>query len=217
MLQMSFFRSRRFSAANFAITLTFFALFGSVFLMTQHLQFVLGFTPLEAGIRIIPVATMIFAAPLSAKLTEKLGTKIVVFAGLVVVAAAFLQFSTLDTTDYQVVAIGLGMLGFGMGLVMAPATESIMGSVPLAKAGVGSAMNDTTREVGGALGVAVLGSVFSSAVPDRDRGGGPSVARQPGGRGQRLGRRGNRRLQARSAGPPGTRWRRRRRSLSSTA
>ncbi len=163
MLQMSFFRNRRFSVANFSITLTFFALFGSVFMMTQHLQFVLGFTPLEAGTRVMPVATMIISAPLSAKLAEKFGTKLIVALGLFTVAGAFLLFSTLEVTGYTRIGIGLAVLGFGMGLVMAPATESIMASVPLAKAGVGSAMNDTTREVGGALGVAVLGSVFSSA------------------------------------------------------
>lgn len=163
MLQMSFFRNRRFSVANFSITLTFFALFGSVFMLTQHLQFVLGFTPLEAGTRVMPVATMIIGAPLSAKLTEKFGTKSIVALGLFTVAGAFLIFSTLEVTGYTRIGVGLAVLGFGMGLVMAPATESIMASVPLAKAGVGSAMNDTTREVGGALGVAVLGSVFSSA------------------------------------------------------
>jgi hypothetical protein len=132
-------------------------------MLTQHLQFVLGFTPLEAGTRVMPVATMIISAPLSAKLAEKFGTKLIVALGLFTVAGAFLLFSTLEVTGYTRIGIGLAVLGFGMGLVMAPATESIMASVPLAKAGVGSAMNDTTREVGGALGVAVLGSVFSSA------------------------------------------------------
>ena len=163
MLQMSFFRNRRFSIANLSITFTFFALFGSVFMLTQHLQFVLGFSPLEAGTRVMPVATMIISAPLSAKLAEKFGAKLIVFLGLVTVAASFLLFSTLEVTGYATIGWGLAVLGFGMGLVMAPATESIMASVPLAKAGVGSAMNDTTREVGGALGVAVLGSIFSSA------------------------------------------------------
>jgi DHA2 family multidrug resistance protein-like MFS transporter len=178
MLQMSFFRNRRFSVANFSITLTFFALFGSVFMLTQHLQFVLGFTPLEAGTRVMPVATMIIGAPLSAKLAEKFGTKLVVALGLMTVAGAFLLFSTLEVTGYTRIGIGLAVLGFGMGLVMAPATESIMASVPLAKAGVGSAMNDTTREVGGALGVAVLGSVFSSAYATEI---GPALSGLPAG------------------------------------
>jgi EmrB/QacA subfamily drug resistance transporter len=161
MLRMEFFRNPRFSAASGAITLVFFALFGSVFLLTQHLQFVLGYTPLQAGFRVLPVAALIVAAPLSARLVESIGTKIVVFAGLLATGLGLL--STIDVTSgYGLVAASLAVLGTGMGMTMAPATESIMGSLPLAKAGVGSAMNDTTRMVGGSLGVAVLGSILAS-------------------------------------------------------
>jgi hypothetical protein len=142
----------------------FFALFGSIFLLTQHLQFVLGYSPLEAGFRILPVATLIVAAPLSARLVEGIGTKVVVATGLVTVTVGLWLLSTVDVASgYGLVAASLAILGGGMGLTMAPATESIMGSLPLAKAGVGSAMNDTTRMVGGALGVAVLGSVLASS------------------------------------------------------
>jgi EmrB/QacA subfamily drug resistance transporter len=164
MLRMEFFRNPRFSAASAAIMMVFFALFGSVFLLTQHLQFVLGYTPLEAGVRILPVAALVVAAPLSARLVEAIGTKIVVAAGLLIVATALTLLSTVDTgSGYGVVAASIAVLGTGMGFTMAPATESIMGSLPLAKAGVGSAMNDTTRQVGGALGVAVLGSILASS------------------------------------------------------
>jgi EmrB/QacA subfamily drug resistance transporter len=163
MLQMSFFKNPRFSAASASITLVFFALFGTVFLIAQYLQFVLGFTPLEAGIRVMPVATLIIAAPLSARLTEKVGTKVVVTTGLVIVSTALTILAMVEPDGgYGRVALALSVMGFGMGMTMAPATESIMGSLPLAKAGVGSAMNDTTRQVGGALGVAVLGSVLAS-------------------------------------------------------
>jgi Na+/melibiose symporter-like transporter len=164
MLQLEFFKNPRFSAASGAITLVFFAMFGTVFLLTQYLQFVLGFTPLEAGIRVLPIATMIVAAPLSARLVEKIGTKIVVASGLTVVAIAmaWLAMISIDS-GYGHVAVTLALLGIGMGMAMAPATESIMGSLPLAKAGVGSAMNDTTRQVGGALGVAILGSILASS------------------------------------------------------
>ncbi|MEX2623292.1 MAG: MFS transporter [Acidimicrobiia bacterium] len=163
MLQMTFFKNPRFSAASASITLVFFALFGTVFLIAQYLQFVLGFTPLEAGIRVMPVATLIIAAPLSAHLTEKIGTKVVVTTGLVIVATALTILAMVEPDEgYGRVALALSVMGFGMGMTMAPATESIMGSLPLAKAGVGSAMNDTTRQVGGALGVAVLGSVLAS-------------------------------------------------------
>jgi EmrB/QacA subfamily drug resistance transporter len=164
MLRIDFFRNPRFSAASAAITMVFFALFGSVFLLTQHLQFVLGYTPLEAGFRILPVATLIVAAPLAARLVEGVGTKVVVAAGLLTVATALTLLSTVEVSSgYGVVAATIAILGTGMGLTMAPATESIMGSLPLAKAGVGSAMNDTTRQIGGALGVAVLGSILASS------------------------------------------------------
>lgn len=181
MLRMEFFRNPRFSAASAAIMMLFFVLFGSVFLMTQHLQFVLGYSPLEAGVRILPVATLVVAAPLSVRLVELIGTKIVVAAGLLIVAAALTLLSTVDVeSGYGVVAGSIAVLGAGMGFTMAPATESIMGSLPLAKAGVGSAMNDTTRQVGGALGVAVLGSVlassYGSAIDPILRGAPPQIA-----------------------------------------
>jgi Na+/melibiose symporter-like transporter len=163
MLRLEFFENPRFSAASVAITLVFFAMFGTVFLLTQYLQFVLGYTPLEAGFRVMPVATMIVAAPLSARLTERFGTKRVVAAGLVVVATAMSILALIDVeSGYPHVALALVFLGAGMGTAMAPATDSIMGSLPLAKSGVGSAMNDTTRQVGGALGVAILGSILAS-------------------------------------------------------
>ena len=163
MLKLSFFEDPRFSAAAAAITLVFFAMFGTVFMLTQYLQFVLGFSPLEAGVRVMPVATMVIAAPLSARFTERFGTKRVVAAGLVIVAGAMAVLATIDTASgYGQVALALSLLGVGMGTAMAPATDSVMGSVPLAKAGVGSAMNDTTRQIGGALGVAILGSILAS-------------------------------------------------------
>jgi EmrB/QacA subfamily drug resistance transporter len=181
MLRMEFFRNPRFSAASGAIAMAFFALFGSVFLLTQHLQFVLGYTPLQAGVRILPIAALIVAAPLAARLTERIGTKLVVAAGLLTVAGALWLLSTVQLGDgYGLVAGALALLGAGMGLTMAPATESIMGSLPLAKAGVGSAMNDTTRQVGGALGVAVLGSIlaasYAAAIQPELRGAPPSIA-----------------------------------------
>jgi Major Facilitator Superfamily len=185
MLRIEFFRNPRFSAASAAITMVFFALFGSVFLLTQHLQFVLGFSPLEAGYRILPVATLIVFAPLSARLAESIGSKIVVAAGLLTVGTGLWLLSTVDIADgYGLVAASIAVIGAGMGLTMAPATESIMGSLPLAKAGVGSAMNDTTRMVGGALGVAVLGSVlassYGSAIDPALRGAPPPVAEAAG-------------------------------------
>jgi EmrB/QacA subfamily drug resistance transporter len=169
MLDINFFRNPRFSAASASLMLTFFAMFGSLFLLTQFLQSVLGYTALQAGVRLIPMAaTQMVVAPLSAKIVERVGSKIVVAAGLLIGAGGLLIASrlTADAT-YPDVLAALIVLAVGLALVMPPATESIMGSLPRAKAGVGSAMNDTTRQVGGALGVAVLGSVMLSTYRPR--------------------------------------------------
>jgi len=165
MLDVRFFQNRRFTAANAAITLTFFAMFGVSFLATQYLQSVLGFSPLEAGIRMLPMPlTMLVVAPLSPRIVEKVGTKLVVGTGLTLAAIGTALLSLLPVENgYPVVVGAMMIMAAGMGLVMAPATESIMGSLPPAKAGVGSAMNDTTRQMGGALGVAIIGSVLASS------------------------------------------------------
>jgi len=164
MLDLRFFKNPRFSAASGSITLVFFAMFGSMFLLTQYLQFVLAYSPLETGVRMLPfAATMMVAAPMSAKITEKTGTKVIVAGGLGLVTLGLLSMTGLQVdTSYGGVVIRLMLIALGMAFVMAPATESVMGSLPLAKAGVGSAVNDTTRQVGGALGVAIIGSVLSS-------------------------------------------------------
>ncbi len=169
MLDMNFFRNPRFSAASGAIMLTFFAMFGSLFLLTQFLQSILGYTPLEAGIRLLPMAgVMMVISPLSAKFVERIGSKIVVATGLSVAGVGLVIASRLTAgASYPEVLAALVVLAVGMALVMPPATESIMGSLPPARAGVGSAVNDTTRQVGGALGVAVLGSVMSSTYGPR--------------------------------------------------
>ncbi|MFN8036973.1 MAG: MFS transporter [Acidimicrobiia bacterium] len=164
MLDISFFRNPRFTAASSAIMLVFFALFGSMFLITQYFQLVIGYTPLETGVRMLPyAAVMMVIAPLSPHVVARVGTKITVAIGLFTVAAGLALMMQLDAaSSYVSILWRMMFLSFGMGLTMAPATDSIMGSLPLAKAGVGSAVNDTTRMVGGALGVAVIGSALSS-------------------------------------------------------
>jgi EmrB/QacA subfamily drug resistance transporter len=165
MLDVRFFKNPRFSAASSGIALLFFALFGSIFLLTQYLQFTLDYSPLAAGIRLLPFAlTMMIVAPLSAKVVESVGTKITVAVGLSTVTVALVTFTGLQVNSSYATDVvwRFVLLGVGMALTMAPATESVMGSLPLAKAGVGSAVNDTTRQVGGALGVAIIGSVLSS-------------------------------------------------------
>ena len=164
MLDMRFFKNRRFTAANIAVTLVSFAMYGQAFIGIQYLQLVLGYSPLQAGFRGMPMAiTMLIVAPLAPRVVERVGTKLVVGCGLLTVAAALFTISTVPVTDgYPRMFVGMVLMGIGMGLAMAPATESIMGSLPPSKAGVGSAMNDTTRQMGGALGVAIIGSVFAS-------------------------------------------------------
>ncbi|MET0627958.1 MAG: MFS transporter [Acidimicrobiia bacterium] len=165
MLDVNFFKNPRFSAASLSIMFVFFSMFGTLFLLTQYLQFVLGYSPFETGIRFLPLAlVMLIGAPLSAPLANRFGTKIIVTIGMTAAGASLLSFATLtaDSSYWPDVVWRLMLMATGMSLVMAPATESIMGSLPLAKAGVGSAVNDTTRQVGGALGVAIIGSVLSS-------------------------------------------------------
>ena len=164
MLDIRLFRNPRFSGASAAITLVFFSMFGSIFFLTQYLQGVLEFSALEAGLRVTPVAVgLIIGGPISAKLAARIGTKLVVAGGLVLVAAGLTIVTQFQVdSSYGIVAAHLLVLGFGMGMAMAPATESVMGSLPLDKASVGSAVNDTTRTTGGALGVAILGSLLAS-------------------------------------------------------
>ena len=163
MLDLSVFRNARFSAASGTITIVFFGLMGSLFLMTQYWQLVHGYSPLDAGVRLLPAAVvMMLAAPQSARLVERFGTKRVVLAGLGLIATGMLLTSFIETdTPYWNVMGRFLVMYLGMSLTMAPATESVMGALPRDKAGVGSAINDTTRQVGGALGVAIIGSVVS--------------------------------------------------------
>jgi EmrB/QacA subfamily drug resistance transporter len=165
MLNVRFFENPRFTAANISITLVFFAMFGSLFFLTQYMQFILGYTPLQAGLRTAPIAlVMIVVSPVTGALVHRLGNKALVCIGMTVAAAGLLLMSRMTASSgYVHVLESMIVLASGMSLAMTPATESVMGSLPREKAGVGSAMNDTTRQVGGALGVAVLGSVFTSA------------------------------------------------------
>jgi EmrB/QacA subfamily drug resistance transporter len=164
MLDLNYFRDPRFSAAGAAITLVFFAMFGTFFLLTQYLQIVLGYSALGAGVRTLPAAlTMGFAAPTGARLVERFGARRVVSGGLATVAVGLTILSAMGTeANYPLLVVALVVMALGMGFTMAPSTASIMSSIPMNKAGVGSAVNDTTRELGGALGVAVLGSIVVS-------------------------------------------------------
>jgi EmrB/QacA subfamily drug resistance transporter len=171
MLDVNLFRNLRFTAASASVTIAFFALFGFIFMITQYFQFFKGYGPLSAGVHLLPVATSVaVASVLGTKLAVRFGTKIVVAGGLVAVAGFYAWVSTSTaTTSYDTIALQMVIFGTGMGFTSAPATEAIMGVVPRAKAGVGSAVNDATRLLGGTLGVAVIGSVYASLYSSRLR------------------------------------------------
>ena len=169
MIDLGLFRNHRFSAASGSVTVTFFSLAGFIFLITQYFQFLKGYGPLAAGVRVLPVATSVaIASVVGTKLAVRFGTKSVVAAGLILMTTFFAWVSTATvTTTYLTIAITMLICGTGMGLTSAPATEAIMGVVPTVKAGVGSAVNDATRLLGSTLGVAVLGSVYASVYASR--------------------------------------------------
>lgn len=169
MLNLDFFKNPRFSAGAGAISIGFFALFGMVFGLTQYLQFVQGFTPLEAGLRMLPVAVgMAMGAGLSHRIVSRVGSKRVVATGLVCVGGIMATIALWQPdTSYVVIGVTFFCLALSMGNVMAPSTDAVMGAVPEANAGIASAMNDVTRQVSGAFGVAVIGSVINTAYSGR--------------------------------------------------
>jgi EmrB/QacA subfamily drug resistance transporter len=164
MLDLRYFRDRRFTVASGGMTLIFFAMFGTFFLTSQYLQLVLGYSALESGIFQLPMAfVMMGLSPQVPRIVNHFGVARVVPAGLGTVGVGLLLFSTMGVDSSIWLMYGPIMcLAVGMALTMTPLTTLIMSAVPVGKAGVGSAMNDTTRELGGALGVAVLGSLVTS-------------------------------------------------------
>lgn len=164
MLKLDFFKNARFSAGAAAIMLAFFALFGTIFIATQYMQFVHGYSAFQAGLRISPFALgMMAGAANSHRLVRKFGTNKVCAGGLALMGVMLASYSLWEIdTAYWIIGSSLVIMSFGIANTMAPATDAVMGAVPLAKAGVGSAMNDTTRMVGGAMGVAVIGSILNT-------------------------------------------------------
>lgn len=166
LLDPRLFVHRAFAAGTLSITLQFFAFFGFIFLVLQYLQLVLGDRPLVAALSLIPMALgmMPCARLLAPKLAAQIGTARTCALGLLVAAAAFGWLATLDaSSSYWALLGGIVPLGAGMGLAMTPATAAVTDALPDDKQGVGSAMNDLARELGGALGIAVLGSILQSA------------------------------------------------------
>jgi hypothetical protein len=169
MLDVGLFRNLRFTAASGSVTVAFFALSGFSFLITQYFQFFKGYSPLSTGVHLLPVAISVgVMSVLGTQLAVRFGTKQVVSVGLFIFAVFFAWVSTATRgTSYLELAGQMVLGGSSVGLVSAPATEAIMGVVPTAKAGIGSAVNDATRLLGSTLGVAVIGSVYVSLYNNR--------------------------------------------------
>lgn len=164
MLDMSLFKHAAFSVSAVSVMLAFFALMGAFFSMSQLFQLILGYTPIESAVKMLPIMlTMILFSPIVPNIVKKIGARWTVTAGLLLISISFLIMSrwTVDATYFDIIWPQVIMMA-GMSLTMTPATSVMMAAVPRNRAGMGSAMNDTTRELGGALGIAVLGSVLSS-------------------------------------------------------
>ena len=170
MLKLGLLADRRFSMAAAAEGLGTFGLLGGLFLQTQVLQFDLGYSALQAGLRILPVAALlVVSAPLSPALARLVGVKLTVAAALVAIATGLCWNSAVSsaTASYMDFVPGMLLVGLGAGLLLPTATNSVVGSVPQGDSGVGSASNAVALQVGGALGVAVIGSVLSTRYQDR--------------------------------------------------
>ncbi|MEU1273091.1 MFS transporter [Streptomyces sp. NPDC005799] len=175
MLNLHFFAERRFSFATSSVALAMFGLFGALFVLTQYLQFGLGYSALATGVRILPVAGLLaVVAPLSPVLVRAAGTKVVVGTGLLVVAGGLWQLSLAGVSStYGDVLTGMLLLGLGAGLVVPASLDSLMGTLPPGDTGVGSASNGVSVQLGGAIGVAVIGSLLTTRYQDRI---GPPIA-----------------------------------------
>jgi EmrB/QacA subfamily drug resistance transporter len=163
MLDLNFFRNPRFSAASMTITINYFVMFGSTFLIVQYFQFILGYSPLKAGVMTAPVAVgLMVTSPQCHKFVARWGTTKVVIVGLLICSGVMVAYGIESIISSDIGGIVVrSIFGVGLALTATPATESIMGALPRDRAGVGSAVNDTTRQIGGALGVAVIGSLFA--------------------------------------------------------
>jgi EmrB/QacA subfamily drug resistance transporter len=166
MLDVRLFRNPRFTAASGSIALAFFGLFGFIFMITQYFQAVRGYDPLRAGMATLPFAVITAAcSPLAIMLMKRFGTKLIVASGLALMSGGFVVAAvTPENAGYwhQLIA-AMALMAAGLALTTSPATDAIMGALPPEKTGAGSAVNDTTRELGGTLGVAIVGSVLNSA------------------------------------------------------
>jgi EmrB/QacA subfamily drug resistance transporter len=175
MLPVDLFRNRVFSGSAFALTCQAFALFGSLFVLTQYFQDARHEGPLAAGLRMLAICTLIISSPLAPRVVESIGAKLTIIIGLLIIAAGAFTLSTAAVDNETLVLISLGVMGFGIGLSIPPSVDGILGSAPEQHAGTASAVNDTALQLGGAIGVAVLGSVMTASY----RGALPSLSNLP--------------------------------------
>jgi EmrB/QacA subfamily drug resistance transporter len=171
LLDVRVFRIPRFTGGALSISVAFFALFGFIFLITQYFQFVKGYSTLSAGLHTLPFAVVAaVATPLAAVLALKIGTRVVVATGLMLMASGLVvsAFNSEATTSFWgPIIVAMVLLALGLSAITAPTTEAVMGSVPDEQRGAAAGVNNTTRELGGALGVAVFGSIFASSYAPR--------------------------------------------------
>ncbi|MFI6483662.1 MFS transporter [Nonomuraea sp. NPDC050663] len=180
MVPMGLFRDRDFSGASLSVVLLSIANGGLLLVLTQYLQFVHGYSPMQAGLAFLPVAvTSLLFNAIGGILAGKVGNRVMVAGGMAIMAAGIAVLGTVDATDgFWLIAIALGLAGMGSGLAIPTAINALMGAVPAEHAGVGSAVNDTIQQAGAALGVAILGSVMADAYTGNMPAGAPEAARR---------------------------------------
>ncbi|MFE0458999.1 MFS transporter [Kitasatospora sp. NPDC058965] len=180
MVPLLLFKHRDFTGGSLSLTLVQIGNGGLLLVLTQYLQFVLGYSPVKAGLAFVPLAvTALIGNGVGAKLAAKLGNRALVLTGMVVMAASFALLSTVSAdTGFAVPATALGLLGLGAGLAMPAAVGALMGTIPPEQAGVGSALNDTIGQASTALGIAILGSLLAGDFARRMPGDAPAAARQ---------------------------------------
>lgn len=180
MVPLVLFKHRNFSGGSLSLTLVQVGNGGLLLVLTQYLQFVLGYSPIKAGLAFVPLAVAALVGNFAGvQLAAKIGNRLLVLAGMLVMACSFALLTTVSAdTDFAVPAIALGLLGLGAGLAMPAAVSALMGTIPAEKAGVGSALNDTIQQAGTALGIAILGSLLSSGYAREMPADAPELAKR---------------------------------------
>lgn len=179
MVPLALFKHRNFSGGSLSLTLVQIGNGGLLLVLTQYLQFVLGYSPVKAGMAFLPLAVTALAGNVAgAGLAARIGNRVLVLVGMLVMAASFALLSTVGAdSGFAVPAVALGLLGLGAGLAMPAAIGALMGTIPAEKAGVGSALNDTIQQAGTALGIAILGSMLAGGYKNEMPSDAPAEAR----------------------------------------